>query len=425
MCADNKPMWEELGIDIKTHDVLMTALGPLFQEIYLTQKKRPAGMAFYDFVVGDIHGIRVKELREHAKKGGKVVATYCVFVPEELVWAAGGIPVGLCAGTQFSIPMAEQVLPRNTCALIKSSFGFKLGRVCPYVQASHLIVGETTCDGKKKMFEILNQYQPVYVMEVPNKKTERSRQLWLGEVQEFKKVIEKLSGNTITAEKLGQAIELVNARRQALQRLFNLRKHSPVPISGKDALLAVQVSFYDDVTRDTQMLNALCDELDQRVAAGEGVAAAKAPRILVSGSPMAIPNWKLHHIIESAGAVVVCEESCTGTRNFSDLVESGLTTLDDQIKALADRYMKIHCACFTPNNERLDDIVRLAKEYRVDGVVHYNLQFCHTYANEAVEVEQRLAKENIPLLRIETDYSDEDAGQLKTRIEAFLEMIKH
>ncbi len=217
--------------------------------------------------------------------------------------------------------MAESVLPRNTCALIKSSFGFKLGRICPYVQASHLIVGETTCDGKKKMFEILNQYQPVYVMEVPNKKTERSRQLWLGEVVAFKDVIEKLTGNKMTAENLRQAIDMVNDRRRALQRLYNLRKVRPVPISGKDALLVTQVSFYDDAKRDTQMVNALCDELDKRVAAGQGVAPANAPRILVSGSPMAIPNWKLHHIIESAGAVVVCEESCTGTRFFSDLVE--------------------------------------------------------------------------------------------------------
>jgi benzoyl-CoA reductase/2-hydroxyglutaryl-CoA dehydratase subunit BcrC/BadD/HgdB len=425
MPNENIQMWTDLNIDLKSHDMLLNALGPIFQEVYLSQKNRPAGMGFYDFVVGDIHGIRVKELREHARAGGKVVATYCVFVPEELVWAADGIPVGLCAGTQFSVPMAESVLPRNTCALIKSSFGFKLGRVCPYVQASHLIVGETTCDGKKKMFEILNQYQPVYVMEVPNKKTERSRQLWHGEVLAFKEVIEKLSGNQITAEKLGQAIDLVNKRRLGLQRLSNLRKANPVPISGKDALLATQVSFYDDAKRDTQMLNALCDELDKRVAAGQGVASVDAPRILISGSPMAIPNWKLHHIIESTGAVVVCEESCTGTRFFSDLVKPTRENLDEQLKAISDRYMNIHCACFTPNDERLDDIVRLAKEYKVVGVVHYNLQFCHTYANEAVNVEKRLEKEGIPLLRIETDYSDEDSGQLKTRIEAFLEIVKH
>ena len=380
-------------------------------------------MGFFDFVVGDIHGIRVRELREHAAKGGKVVATYCVFVPEELVWAAGAIPVGLCAGTQFSIPLAEEVLPRNTCALIKSSFGFKLGRICPYVQASDLIVGETTCDGKKKMFELLAEIHPVYVMEVPHKKTPQARALWLEEVKAFKGVIEKLTGHKITAASLSDATTLVNERRRALQRLYSLRRARPAPISGKDALLVTQVSFYDDVKRCAQQVNALCDELEKRVAAGEGAAPADAPRILVSGSPMAIPNWKLHHLLESAGAVVVAEESCTGTRLFNDLVRPE-KSLDDQLTAIAERYMNIHCACFTPNQERLDDVVRMAREYDVDGVIHYNLQFCHTYANEAVSVKRRLDKEGIPLLRIETDYSDADTGQLKTRIEAFLEMVR-
>ena len=219
----------------------------------------------------------------------------------------------------------------------------------------------------------------------------------MGEVLAFKDVIEKLTGNKITAEKLGQAIELVNQRRLALQRLYNLRKVRPVPISGKDALLATQVSFYDDAKRDTQMLNALCDELDKRVAAGQGVAPANAPRILISGSPMAIPNWKLHHIHRVGRS----SGSLRGILHRHPLLQrSGETdsriTWTTQLKAIADRYMNIHCACFTPNDERLDDVVKLAKEYQVDGVVHYNLQFCHTYANEAVKMEKRLEKEGIP-----------------------------
>ncbi len=424
MTTDNRQMWAELGIDLASHDVLMGALPPIFADIYLSQQNRPAGMGFFDFVVGDIHGIRVRELKQHAIDGGKVIATYCVFVPEELAWAADAIPVGLCAGTQFSVPVAEETLPRNTCALIKSSYGFKIGRTCPYVQSSHLIVGETTCDGKKKMFELLAEEHPVYVMEVPNKKTQRSRDLWRGEVGDFKGVIENLTGNTITAENLAGATKLVNDRRRALQRLFAARKADPVPISGKDALLVTQVSFYDDATRNAQMVNTLCEELEGRIARGEGVFPKGTPRILISGSPMAIPNWKLHHIIESAGAAVVCEESCIGTRAFSQLAPEAGGTVAQQLDTLADRYLRTPCACFTPNDERLDDIIRLAKEYKADGVVHYNLQFCHTYANEAVKVERALAKAGIPLLRIETDYSDEDAGQLTTRVEAFLEMIR-
>ena len=424
MTTDNRQMWAELGIDLERHDELLNALLPIYQEIYLSQSNRPEGMGFFDFVVGDIHGIRVHELRQRAIQGDKVVATYCVFVPEEIVWAADAVSVGLCAGTQFSLPFAEEVLPSNTCALIKSSFGFKLGRICPYVQTSHLIVGETTCDGKKKMFELLAEHHPVYVMDVPNKKSQSGRQLWLDEVMAFKEVIEKLTGNKITEDKLSQATRMVNDRRRALKRLYDLRKANPVPISGKDALLATQVSFYDDPVRFTQQVTALCDEVEARVAVGEGVFPAGAPRILISGSPMAIPNWKLHHILETAGAAVVCEESCTGTRLFSELVPENGGMVEEQLKAIAERYMNIHCACFTPNEERLDDIARLAREYQVDGVVHYNLQFCQTYANEAVKVEKRLAEEGIPLLRIETDYGDGDTGQLRTRVDAFLEMVR-
>ncbi len=201
--------------------------------------------------------------------------------------------------------MAEEVLPRNTCALIKSSFGFKLGLVCPYVQASHLVVGETTCDGKKKMFEILKDYHDVHIMDVPNKKDARGMELWRGEVEDFKAVLEKLTYKRITAESLGKAIKVMNNKRYALQRLYDTRKADPVPISGKDALLATQVSFYDDPTRFTQQVTALAEEAEGRIARGEGVFPKGTPRILVSGSPMAVPNWKLHHLIESAGAAVV------------------------------------------------------------------------------------------------------------------------
>lgn len=420
---DNEKMWSELGIDLDSHGQLMNALGPIYQEIYLSQPNRPQGMGFYDFVVGDIHGIRVKELREHAKEGGKVVATYCVFVPEEFCWAAGAIPVSLCAGTQFSIPAAEEVLPRNTCALIKSSYGFKLGRLCPYVQVSHLIVGETTCDGKKKMFEMLAEQQPVYVMEVPNKRGEAGRTLWQREVRDFKARIEELTGNEITMDNLSTAIKKVNARRRQFRRLSELRGADPSPISGKDALLATQVSMYDDVERQTQMITTLNDELEERVKKGEGAIPKGAKRILISGSPMAIPNWKLHHIVESAGAVIVGEESCTGSRFYNELVPEDAGSLDEMITALAERYLKTNCACFTPNCERTEDIVRMARELKADGVIHYNLQFCHTYANEAIQVDRALEQAGIPLLRVETDYSDEDTGQLKTRVDAFLEML--
>jgi benzoyl-CoA reductase/2-hydroxyglutaryl-CoA dehydratase subunit BcrC/BadD/HgdB len=422
--VDYRSMWAELDLDLEKHDLLLQALPGMYAETFLDQDNRPKAMSYFDFVIGEIHGLRVKELMDHKAGGGKVIGLFCVFVPEDLIIAAGAIPVGLCAGTQFSVPDAEEVLPRNTCALIKSSFGFKLGRTCPYVQASDFVIGETTCDGKKKMYELLADYHPIYVMEVPQKKTPLGRELFLEELRGLKAKLEQQTGVVITAEKLAEATALVDAKRHALRRLHSARKARPAPISGLDALLVTQVAFYDDTARFTENVNALCDELETRIAKGEGTGPADAPRILVSGSPMAVPNWKLHRILEEGGAAVVGEESCTGTRYYTYPTPENGGSLAEQLEAIADRQLETHCACFTPNDERIEDIVTLARDWAADGVVHYNLQFCHTFANEAVKVERALAAENVPLLRIETDYSDEDVGQIKNRVDAFLEMIR-
>jgi benzoyl-CoA reductase/2-hydroxyglutaryl-CoA dehydratase subunit BcrC/BadD/HgdB len=417
-------MWSNLGLDLERHDALLAGLSAMYQDMFLTQQERPEGMAYFDSVVAGLHGDRVAELLDFKARGGKVVGLYCVFVPEDLALAAGAVPIGLCAGAQFAVPDAEEVLPRNSCPLVKSSFGFKVNRTCPFVQLSDFLVGETTCDGKKKMYELLADLHPIHVMEVPQKKTAFGRALFLDELGSFRRRLEEETGREVTASGLAAATAIIDDKRRALKRLHSLRKARPAPISGLDSLLITQIAFYDDNVRITQKINVLCDELDARVAAGEGVAPANAPRILVSGSPMAVPNWKLPHLLELSGAVVVGEESCTGTRYFDKLTPSHDGTLDGQLAAIADRQLDVHCACFTPNNERLDDIVELAHHWSADGVVHYSLQFCHTFANEAVKVERRLGEEGIPLLRIETDYSDEDVGRLQTRIDAFLEMLR-
>lgn len=231
----------------------------------------------------------------------------------------------------------------------------------------------------------------------------------------------------ITADKLRDAIALVEGKRQALQRLLNIRKARPAPISGLDALLVIQISFYDDVARFTEKVNELCDELEERVRNGVGVAPADAPRILICGAPMVIPNWKVPAIVEGAGAVVVCEESCVGTRYIRNLSAVHVPTdgsLEEMMRALAQRQLETHCACFTPNQERIDDIRQLAREYQADGVIHYTIQFCQIYANEAVKVERAMEADGVRVLCVETDYGSEDVEQLRTRIEAFLELLK-
>lgn len=421
--ADYRKMWDDLGMDLETHDQLCAVLPTAFGDVYLSQKNRPESMDFWDMVVADVHGIRPAELIEAQKNGQKVFGTFCVYVPDEVVIAANGIVTGLCGGSQFWVPSGEAVLPKSTCPLIKASVGARLGKTCPFFRIADMYVGETTCDGKKKAWEILGSDVPMHIMDMPQMKRPEDIEKWTNEIKKFAKVVEDLTGNTITSEKLNDAIKVINDKRKALARVYEARKSENIPISGKDALLMMQIAFFDDPVRCAQMANKLADELEQRNKDGVSVFEEGTKRILVTGTPMAIPNWKLHHIIETSGAAVVCEETCTGYRYFNKLVDESKTNLDDQYSAIAQRYMNINCACFTPNDARIDDIVRLAKEYKVDGVIDTNLKFCCLYDTESYHVEEALKKEGIPLLKIETDYTDEDAEQLRTRIEAFVEML--
>lgn len=422
--TDRHEMWASLGMDLETHDQLCAVLPTAFGDIYLSQENRPENMAFYDFVVSDIHGIRPAELIELQKAGGKVFGTFCVFVPDEIVVACGGAVTGLCGGSQFWVPDGEKVLPSAMCPLIKASLGAHFGKTCPYFSVADVYVGETTCDGKKKAYEILGADKQTYVMDMPQMKRPQDIEKWTGEIAAFAAEVERITGRTLTAEALADAIKLINEKRRALARVYEARKATNcIPISGKDALLVTQIAFFDDPARCAEMANKLADELEQRVADGVSVFPAGTKRILVTGTPLAIPNWKLHHIIETSGAAVVCEEMCTGTRYFENLVDESATTLEGQFQALSERYMKNNCACFTPNPGRVADIVRLAKEYQVDGVIDANLKFCTLYDVEKSSVAEALEAEGIPVLGLETDYTDNDAGQLRTRIQAFVEML--
>jgi benzoyl-CoA reductase/2-hydroxyglutaryl-CoA dehydratase subunit BcrC/BadD/HgdB len=391
-------MWESLDMDIDKHSQLCEVLPVMFCDVYMNQEGRPDGMDYFNFVVAEIHGIRPKELIEHQKKGGKVLGTFCVYVPDEIVFAAGAIATGLCGGSQFWVPGGEKVLPAGTCSLIKASVGARLDKTCPFFRIADMYVGETTCDGKKKAWEILGEDVEMHVMDLPQMKREKDIGAWAKEIKLFLARVEKLTGNKVTAEKLGEAIALINRKREALARLYDFRKADNPPISGKDALLISQIAFYDDPARFTQMVNKLCDELDERTANGVGVFEKETKRILLTGTPLAIPNWKLHHIIETSRGAVVAEEMCTGVRYFENPVDENETTLDAQIEALARRYMKTNCACFTPNQGRIDDILRLVKEYKADGVVDVNLKFCTLYDTEGYKVERALKEQGIPFL---------------------------
>ena len=419
--ARSDELLKDLGLDVDLHRRIFDAVDRNFRETVLAQKIRPARMAYFDGVIHEAHVGRVREIIERRAAGDKLIGTFCIYVPEEIVLALGAIPVALCGGTSLSIPYAEKLLPRDICPLVKSTVGLALSNTCPYSPIEDLAVGETTCDAKKKTWDLLAKNGDLYVIELPQKKGARDRDLWFEEVSQFKSRLERLTGRTLDPERLAGAVRLMNRKRRALARLNDFRKEANPPLSGLDALVVMQGALLDDAARFTQRLEALNDELEDRVRRGIGVASERAKRIMISGCPSVLGNWKLHALVESAGAIVVCDETCTGSRYYENLVEEDRSGLEARIAAIADRYLKIECSCFSPNDERIDSILRLAREHRVDGVVQYVLQYCHTYNVEAVAVAAALKDAGVPSLKVVTDYAESDTGQLRLRVDAFLE----
>jgi benzoyl-CoA reductase/2-hydroxyglutaryl-CoA dehydratase subunit BcrC/BadD/HgdB len=254
--------------------------------------------------IREVNLMRVKESKEN---GRKVVGIYCTYCPQELILAAGAIPVGLCGTKEEPIAAAEEILPRNLCPLIKSSFGFALTDTCPFFHFSDLVIGETTCDGKKKMFEILNDIKPVHVMQLPHlNNTEASFDLWVNELHRVKSFLEQNLNVKINDEDIWNAIEIVNRETAAAEAVCDLNQMDPPPLTGLD-LLTVTWSrgFAADKGEVADMLNGLTETLD---SSRQSVSTSK-PRILLTGCPVGLGTEKVIRLVQELGANVVAMEN--------------------------------------------------------------------------------------------------------------------
>ena len=363
--------------------------------------------------------VTIKNLKDEGKK---VVGVFCAFTPRELISASGAIPVSICGTSEEPIADAEKHLPRNLCPLIKSSYGFAITQKCPYTYFSDLIVGETTCDGKKKMFEMLGKIKNVHVMQLPQTtKSEDSYKLWKNEMLRLKSKLEKDFGVQITEERLKEEIKLKNRERKALIEFYELGKLIPPPLSGMEILKVLRGSeFAYDKEEQIKTVKDMTEEIKKHYAEGERKISSKAKRILITGCPLGEATDKIINLIEENGGVVVCYENCGGVKNIGFLVNEDM----DPIDAITDKYINIACSCMTPNDNRLKLLSELIDDYKIDGVIDVILQACHTYNVETYTIKEFVTKEkSTPYMSIETDYSQTDIGQLKTRIGAFIEML--
>lgn len=361
--------------------------------------------------------LAVKELKD---KGVPVIGSYCTYFPQEIAMAMGAASVSLCSTSDETIADAEKELPKNLCPLIKSSYGFAKTDKCPFFYFSDVVVGETTCDGKKKMYEYMAEFKDVFIMELPNTQREEALALWKNEMVRFKEYLEKKFDVTITEDDIRRAIKINNEGRRALKRLYEVMKNEPTPITGYDLFKVLYGStFKFDRSQIPGEVNALVDKIEKEYA--EGKMQPKRPRILITGCPLGGATEKVIKAVEENGGIVVTYENCSGAKAIDKEVDE---TNPDVYDALARRYLNIGCSVMTPNPNRLELLGRLIDEYKVDGVVEMTLQACHTYNVEAFGIRKFVNEQKkIPYINVETDYSQADIGQLGTRIAAFIEML--
>ena len=390
---------------------------------------RPEAMKYFDNIA-DLFGQRQKEIAAEKEKGKKVIGYMCLFAPTELIMAADAIPVRVNSGWYDTSKLGDRVVPVEVCPVLRSTIGAKMIELSPFLEMSDALISVLTCDGMTKLSEILSDYKTIWGMNIPRvKDSPHSLRFWTDELKHMKTQLEKFTGNKITRSKLKAAIEQNQKATKAFRRLQDLRKGSPV-IMGRDAMLVNQAYLWDDKQRWTEKTEALCDELEKRVQRKDWVCPPDTPRVMLTGTPMFWPdNWKLPTLVEEANpqGIIVADELCSGERILNDPVGVDEWSMDDMLHAIGDRYlMASTCPCFTSNDgneDRINWLLNKVKEWNIQGVIYYVVRGCMLYAMEYTRVKKALDKINVPVYYLDTEYTREDVGQMKTRVEAFLEML--
>lgn len=360
---------------------------------------------------------------DYKKNGGKIAGCLCTYTPQEILDAGGIGSVGLCGTSNETIPDAEKVLPKNLCPLIKSTYGFAMTEKCPYTYFSDIIIGETTCDGKKKMYELLGEIKDVHVMHLPQGKDRPYiYDNWYQECVYLKEVLEKKFDIEITEEKLREAAKKRNELRELYVEMYQLQKNVPPVMKGTDIMIAMQKGTFSlDVDTQIENIKQLIKESKGNYfEKGERPVSKKEKRILITGCPSGGLIEKVGIVIEENGGVIVCKDDCGGERTNTQMIDENA---DDIMRAISDRYMEINCSVFTPNDARIENTLNMIEEYKVDGVIELVLQACHTFNVEAAKMERAVEDMGVPYMKLETDYSKSDSGQIETRIAAFIEML--
>jgi benzoyl-CoA reductase/2-hydroxyglutaryl-CoA dehydratase subunit BcrC/BadD/HgdB len=359
--------------------------------------------------------------------GVKTIGTYCVMIPPELIYAAGAMPVKLCSGSYTAFNVGDEICPRDSCPLIKAAVGCHALNLLPIYDECALSIIPTSCDCKKKLTFLLSPYTKVAAFHVPTVKLEDAyKENYIKDLYRLKQSLEAVTAQKITYRRLKLATAAIAGAQLEISRFYRLKMNQPSVIKGTHAMMVMNSYSYDRVDKWTMALQALNKELEMRIMNQKYVVKANAPRLMLTGAPVIFPNIKVPLLLEELGGIFVADETCMGERGLYDPVAVTEKSFDGLMRALAARQI-LPCTCptFVQNEQRVFKLKQMVEDFKVDGVIYHVLRGCLVYDFEFPAVEAAMAELGVPVIRVETDYNEEDIEQLRVRLEAFIEMIKY
>lgn len=376
-----------------------------------------------------------RELSEHLKgrpgqltrareKGVKIIASFPGnYVPEEIIYAAGAIPICLIhGGSAEAIKAAQFQVPDVMCPFSRAQIGELALGVNPFYTMIDMLIAPVTCQHLKKTAEIWEYRTDIDIFKLgipPQDEFDFSLEYYVKRLEMLRLRIEDVTGNEITDEKLHEAINLYNKMRSLLRKLSLLRRGYPLPLSSSDFLFLNHASFYADPLFMIDTLENISLNLES-VSVGQDM---DIPKLLLIGPNVAYGDDKIYKLIESVRAEIAIEELCEGIRSYW----TEINTDGDHIQSLARGYLRDRLPCAFMRRsakKRLDFTMELINDFSISGVIWYELLGCETYDSESYFFNKKIQEQGIPMLIIESDYGTYDLPRLRTRIEAFIEQIK-
>ena len=357
--------------------------------------------------------------------GQKTIGTYCVMAPQELIYAAGAVPVKLCSGNYTAFSVGDDIAPRDACPLVKAVAGFKQTGLMPVYEDCSMMIVPVTCDCKKKIAGMLSERCEVMTMHIPTAKGDDEIDEFVSKLYDMAARLEDITGDPVTYASLAEAFRITGRAQYELSEFIRLKKENPYLIRGTHAMTIMNAAAYMPAGQWADALHAVNVSLKSKAKRGQLVTNKKLPRILLTGSPIVFPNMKIPLLIEEMGGIVAGDETCMGERGLYDPPVITDDSFDGMMRALANKSLRpCPCPTFADNTQRIYRLKQLIKDNRIQGVIYHVLRGCLVYDFEYKHIEEELGQLGIPVIRLESDYNEEDVEQLRIRIEAFIELIK-